>query len=113
MIPIQDPLSVLNYGQIHVIELGVAIGLLAATFYRSDRYASYTILGLSVGIIVLQRILQVVPDVTQTTFRIASMPFLFTVPMIIAFALGIGLLRLVRSSITFSESAQLDEQPAD
>lgn len=113
MFPIQDPLSALNYGQIHVIELGVAIGLLAATVYRSDRYASYSILGLSAGIIVLQRVLQAVPDVSQTTFRIASMPLFFTVPMVIAFGLGIGLPRLVRSWTTSSEPATLDERPAD
>lgn len=113
MIPVQDPLSALTYGQIHVIELGGAIGLLAATVYRSDRYTAYAILGLSGGIIALQRLLQEIPDVVETTFRIASMPLFFLVPMLTAFGLGVGVIKAVRARTQSEEHTEMDERPAD
>jgi|GEM_PF-5055571 hypothetical protein len=96
MFHIEEPMVALTYGQIHVIELGIAIGLLAATFYRTDRYLSYAILALSASILPLAHLLQMVPDVTETTFRIATKPQWFLIPMLTVFGLRIALPQIVR-----------------
>jgi sulfite exporter TauE/SafE len=109
MIPLLDPLEQLTYGQIHVIELGLAIGFLAATFYRNERVLSYAILGVSTGLIVLHRFLQELPEVVSITSRINSRPVLFLVPMGVAYLAGV----LVRLKLRTRSSAPTQDGVVD
>lgn len=98
-----------NRGQLHILELGATVGLLAALLWRDHRGVSYAILTLCTGLVVVQMGIAPQTAFESAKFRLAKYPFHFLGPMAVMTMTMVAVDALGRRWIRRDGSAEVNE----